>query len=244
MKAITDLHCHILPGLDDGSKDWSVTWDMIETAVHSNVRQIVCTPHCRLEDPMLRARGQRIRELTEGLNQALGKHQIPLQVFPGAELLWEGNRYDPSVLRELALAGTRYLLVEFPFGERISRMEYAASCVEDAGFLPVLAHPERYGAVQRNPECLADWFRNGWILQVDKGSVLGDFGAPAFRAAVWMLDHGLAHVAASDAHNVGSRTPSFQRLEKFLKEHLPEGYAELLLQRNPGRIVKNSDVVR
>ena len=147
MTALTDLHCHILPGLDDGPKDWAATWDMIETAVGSNVGRIVCTPHCRLSDPRLLERSQRIGELAEVLNRALGKHQIPLQVFPGAELLWEGNRHDPSVLRELTLAGTRYLLVEFPFGERLSRMEYAARCVEDAGFLPVLAHPERYGAV-------------------------------------------------------------------------------------------------
>ena len=178
------------------------------------------------------------------MNRALAKRQVPLRVFPGAELLWEGNRHDPSVLRELTLAGTRYLLVEFPFGERLSRMEYAARCVEDAGFLPVLAHPERYGAVQRDPGCLAEWFGNGWVLQLDKGSVLGDFGASAFRTASWTLEHGLAHVVSSDAHNGESRTPSFQRLEKVLKERFSEGYAELLLQRNPGRIAKGLAVVK
>lgn len=244
MMAFTDLHCHILPGLDDGPKDWAATWDMIETAVRSNVGQIVCTPHCRLSDPRLLERSQRIGELAEVLNRALAKRQVPLRVFPGAELLWEGNRYDPSVLRELTLAGTRYLLVEFPFGERLSRMEYAARCVEDAGFLPVLAHPERYGAVQRDPGCLAEWFGNGWVLQLDKGSVLGDFGASAFRTATWTLEHGLAHVVSSDAHNGESRTPSFQRLEKVLKERFSEGYAELLLQRNPGRIAKGIAVVK
>ena len=116
MTALTDLHCHILPGLDDGPKDWAATWDMIETAIGSNVGRIVCTPHCRLSDPRLLERSQRIGELAEVLNRALAKRQIPLQVFPGAELLWEGNQYDPSVLRELTLAGTRYLLVEFTFG--------------------------------------------------------------------------------------------------------------------------------
>ena len=135
MTALTDLHCHILPGLDDGPKDWAATWDMVEMAVGSHVGGIVCTPHCRLGDPRLLERSQRIGELAEVLNRALAKRQVPLRVFPGAELLWEGNRHDLSVLRELTLAGTRYLLVEFPFGERLSRMEYAARCVEDAGFL-------------------------------------------------------------------------------------------------------------
>ena len=70
-------------------------------------------------------------------------------------------------------------------------MEYAARCVEDAGFLPVLAHPERYGAVQRDPGCLAEWFGNGWVLQLDKGSVLGISAPLPFVQPPGLWDMGL-----------------------------------------------------
>ena len=86
MTAFTDLHCHILPGLDDGAKDWAATWDMVEMAVGSHVGGIVCTPHCRLSDPWLLERTQRIGELAEVLNRALAKRQVPLRVFPGQVL--------------------------------------------------------------------------------------------------------------------------------------------------------------
>ena len=161
MTAFTDLHCHILPGLDDGPKDWAATWDMIETAVRSNVGQIVCTPHCRLSDPRLLERSQRIGELAEVLNRALAKRQIPLQVFPGAELLWGGKPVRSFCPAGTDACGNALFACGVPlWGERLSRMEYAARCVEDAGFLPVLAHPERYGAGAERP-----WLPGGMVWQ-------------------------------------------------------------------------------
>ena len=245
MRIITDLHCHLLPGLDDGAKDWSVSWKMLNLAVDSGVGRIVCTPHCTFGDPCLPKRIKTVRQMTEVLNRVLSQQKLSLKVLPGAEMLWEDGIIPLREQMEgMTLAGSRYLLVEFRFGERLSQMEWVANQVAISGLVPVLAHPERYAAVQREPICLVEWFRNGWGIQVDKDSVLGDFGDSANRTVLWALERGLAHVVASDAHNASQRTPCFQRLDEFLALRFSPQYGELLLRRNPSRIVENTELVR
>ena len=153
--AMTDLHCHILPGLDDGAKTPETTLQMAKQAVQSGVRQIVCTPHCTTGDPRLRTRLTRIKKAVEVLNYVFGQMQLPLTLYAGIELLCNDRLSETLERREfLTLAGSRYLLIEFPFDVTLSRIERAANAVRQAGYIPVLAHPERYTAVWRNP----DWF--------------------------------------------------------------------------------------
>lgn len=103
----------------------------------------------------------------------------------------------------------------------------------------MVAHPERYEAVQRDPMLVVEWFRSGCIIQLNKGSILGRLGNHSRRAALWLLDQGLAHVIASDAHHPDYRTPHIGELVSFLSEHYPPPYIRLLLEKNPGRIVEN-----
>lgn len=242
---ITDLHCHILPGLDDGAADAPTALHMTQHAAACGVGRIVCTPHCVTEDPNLKSRTETVRRAVTAMNRALAERGVPLSVFPGLELLC--GRGLPEALARghvLTLADSRYLLLEFGFETRLSFMEWAMSCVWQAGYTPVLAHPERYTAVQRDPACLSDWFAAGWVLQLDKGSVLGDFGRHCAQTAHWALERGLVHVIASDAHNTGTRTARFQRVERLLAERYAPAYAQLLLRRNPGRVVEDRPMVQ
>ena len=244
MRSITDLHCHLLPGLDDGARNLTESLRMLEMAAASGVGRIVCTPHLRMGDPLLEEKGEAIRWMVNYVQAAAAREMIPVEAFPGAEVLWGGHSGNLDTLRRLTLAGSRYLLVEFSFRERLSQIEFAAGQVANMGLVPVLAHPERYEAVQRDSHCIAEWFRNGWVIQLDKGSVLGDFGQGAYQASAWVLEHGFAHVVASDAHNLLTRTASFVRLEQFLTQRYSLGCAELLLRRNPGRMVEGAGVVK
>lgn len=244
MKGITDIHCHLLPSLDDGANTWGVSWRMALAAASSGVKQIICTPHCSAEDPKLVLRIAKIRQAVDIMNRIFIKGKIPIQVFPGMELLCnEGLRKIVGKSPMLTLAGSRYLLIEFSFEERLSYMEWAVERIRCAGYFPVLAHPERYAAVQRNPNCLKEWFQQGYVLQIDKGSVLGEFGAQCTRTACWALNRGLIHIAASDAHNAETRTASFSQLEDFLTQRYSSTYADLLLRKNPGRIIENRELV-
>lgn len=242
---MTDLHCHILPGLDDGAKSPKMTLQMAQQAAAAGVRQIVCTPHCTTGDPGLRQRLTRSEKAVEVLNYVFGQMKLPVTLYVGMELLCNDRLPETLQRREfLTLAGSQYLLIEFPFDVPLSRIEWAANAVWRAGYIPVLAHPERYTAVWRNPDCLSVWFYAGYVIQLDKDSVLGRFGNHCARTAAWALSHGVAHVIASDAHDTRTRTTSLQAIWQYVANNYSLSYANLLLQRNPQGIVQGRRIGR
>ncbi|HIS52644.1 MAG TPA: hypothetical protein IAC15_07895 [Candidatus Onthomonas avicola] len=239
-----DLHCHLLPSLDDGSPSLEVSCAMARQAVASGVRQIVCTPHCVTGDRDAAKRIRRLQQTAERLREELVRNQIPLTLSVGMELLCRSSL--PETLERgdfLTLAGSRYLLIEFSFQTSLSRIEWVAETVKQRGYFPVLAHPERYHAVWRTPDCLLAWFQAGYVLQLDKDSILGRFGRECARTADWALRHGLSHIVASDAHDAERRTTDLEEVWRFLRRRYQPGYAELLLSRNPGRIVADRPLV-
>jgi len=238
--ALVDLHCHLLPGLDDGAKSPQICFEMAKMAAAAGVGQIVCTPHCTTGDPNIRERAARIQRAVEILNYVFREKQLPVTLHSGIELLCNHRLQETLEKKEfLTLAGSRYLLIEFAFDASLSWIERAASAVCQAGYVPVLAHPERYTAVWRNPECLSVWFYAGYMLQLDKDSVLGRFGNHCAQTADWALRHGVAHAIASDAHDIRTRTTSLDRVRDYVAQRYSPGYADLLVRRNPARVVRN-----
>lgn len=235
-----DLHCHILPGLDDGSPSEEESLAMAAMAAAAGTVQIVCTPHCSTSDHALAGRCSEILRRTERLNALLARQGIPLRLHPGMELLCAEGLDDVLRRREiLTLAGTRYLLIEFDFGAPVQAIDSAIRRVMEWGLAPVLAHPERYTAVQRDPRCLAGWFEAGCIIQVNKGSILGRFGPQPAQAADWILGQGLAHIVASDAHRSRIRTTRLDEVYRAVGERFSYEYAGVLLERNPRRILQD-----
>ena len=239
-----DIHCHILPGVDDGSDSLETSVEMAKLAWEQGTDLIVATPHCCRPDqdglitPALFA--QRLGMLRRALREA----ECPLKLAAGMEVF--STPALPDLLDRhllLTLGGTRYFLLEFAFDERHSFMEACLQTVVDHGLHPVVAHPERYHAVQRDPAIAAAWFRRGFLLQVNKGSILGRLGAGAEETGWWLLKRGLAHAVASDAHRVTYRSPSLSHVRDVLGEALSWEYTKLLLETNPRRILKNQTIV-
>lgn len=213
---------------------------MARLAAESGVTAIVATPHCNLPQGPSNYRSTLLLEKLQALNLLFSRSGIPITVYPGAEVLARENLL--SLLRDgklMTLNNSRYLLTEFFFGESPENINDTLSSLRSAGVIPVVAHPERYEAVQRDPMLVVEWFRSGCIIQLNKGSILGRLGNHSRRAALWLLDQGLAHVIASDAHHPDYRTPYMGELVSFLSEHYPPPYIRLLLEKNPGRIVEN-----
>ena len=117
-------------------------------------------------------------------------------------------------------------------------MDEMLRSLAEAGYTPVVAHPERYGAIQRDPHRASSWFERGIVLQVNKGSVLGAFGHRAEDAAVRLLYRGSAHIIASDAHTPIHRTTDLRGVREWAEDHLGREYARILLEDNPGRITR------
>ena len=235
-----DLHCHILPGLDDGSDSPDTSCRMAAMAADCGVRYIVATPHCNTRDERKNYRSEALTQAFLDLQAELDHWQIPIRILPGAEILIRDNfarLLDEG--RLLSINDSRYLLVEFYFDEDPGFMEEQLSVAEARGFVPVIAHPERYFCVQDNPSTAARWAERGRILQLNSGSILGDLGEPAYDTAALLLRWELVPVIASDAHDYRRRSTNLLPLIDTLGRRFPSADPEELLWRNPMKLVRN-----
>jgi len=229
-----DLHSHILPELDDGAQSLEESLKMARMAVDSGITVMVATPHC------IHGRVQEVREGWQLLLEALRENEIPLKLLPGMEIFGTGDTV--RLLKEgqlLTINGSRYPLVEFGFQSTGDEETMILRSLCKAGYRPIVAHPERYSYVQRNPRLMNHWFRMGCLIQVNRGSLLGRFGRQAQAMAVELVERGFATVVATDAHSARVRTPWMRDIREILSKEVSPQCAKMLLLENPRRILKN-----
>ena len=232
-----DIHCHILPNFDDGASSLEEALDMARMASYSGVTGIVATPHFRGEEDFLDQKEIIDLHFRE-LDAAIQKWSIPIQLYPGAEILCLPETPELAAQRQLPTIGnTNYVLTEFYFDESFAYMDGILSDIADYGYRPVVAHPERYDAIQRDPMLLERWARMGFVLQLNKGSILGSFGEWVEEAAHEILELGLVHLFASDAHSCYERTPHMGELQQWVEEFCDPDCARILLEENPRRLL-------
>jgi protein-tyrosine phosphatase len=194
-----DLHSHILPGLDDGSRTVEDARALARRAAGDGVATIAATPHVRLDYPT------RPEEMERGvirLREDFVAQGIDVEVLHGGELdLGMLATLDDDELRRFTLAQSgRYLLLEFPYTGWPAGLEETVYGLGLRGFVAVVGHPERNRAVQSNPRRLAETVRMGALVQITAASLDGRVGRSSQKAAQRLLELGFAHVLASDAH--------------------------------------------
>lgn len=232
-----DLHSHILPELDDGAQDLRQALEMAHIAVGSGVTAMVATPHCADD------RVDEVLSMLKLMRSALRESGIRLQLCSGMEIF--GTRNTARLLQEgrlLTLNRSRYPLIEFSFHSDGYRETQILADVIQAGYRPVVAHPERYSYVQYAPELLNRWVKMGCLLQVNKGSLLGRFGRTAQELSMELVDRGFAAAVASDAHATAYRTPWMAEIRDLLEAEFAPEAARYLLLENPGRILNNESI--
>ena len=202
-----DLHCHILPGVDDGPATMEQSIAMAAAALRDGTRTIVATPHSR--DINERGTVAAVRELAASLNAELRARDMPLDVLLGMEnhlALDTPQQVDAGLA--LPMAGSNCILIELPFEFMPYHAADSLRSLRDRGLLPIIAHTERNLAIQREPQLLAGLVRDGAVSQVTAGSLTGEMGQDAQRTAEALLRLGLAHVISSDGHAPdGARAP-------------------------------------
>lgn len=239
-----DMHCHILPSLDDGASSWEESYMMAQMALDSGVQQIVATPHCNLEGYVQEGYAQAICKQLKKMQTLVQASQLPLQIYTGMEVFVTPK--IPQLIRNgelLTLANSRYLLVEFAFGESFAYANQMLAEIAKTGLVPVVAHPERYTFIQQEPERLFGWATKGYLLQLNKGSVYGFFGKRARQTAHWCLNEGCVHLIASDAHSPYRRTTRMEDIYSYISEYNAPEIADFLLQDNPQAILNNEQVL-
>ena len=235
---MVDIHCHILPDVDDGAESFADALEMAYMSASCGVTDLVATSHIRGSEAGLEET-DRLRRQFALLQEAVSRENIPLGLHLGAEILC--TRETPALARPgrlPTLGNTDYALCEFFFDAPFSHMDEILADIARAGYRPVIAHPERYDAILEDRRRILGWFREGYVIQVNKGSLLGAFGSRVRDTACRMLDAGLLHLIASDAHSPIRRTTDLTPLRQWLLERYPEGYVRLLLEDNPGRLIR------
>jgi protein-tyrosine phosphatase len=196
---VIDLHCHILPGVDDGPATFAEAIELARAAVDDGVELIAATPHVRDDYPTT---ADEMERQVERLRAVLAEHDVDVDVRAGGEIALDMlPTLDLATLRRYGLAGNpRYVLIETPyfgfpldFGERIFRLQAE-------GITPVLAHPERNSEIQTSPRRLEPFVETGMLVQLTTASVSGRLGRSSKKASFDLLDAGLAHMIGSDAH--------------------------------------------
>jgi len=194
-----DLHCHVLPMVDDGPSKWDEAMDMFRQASESGTSTIIATPHGDS-----RGRWEKIESLEQiclELNKALKQEQIPLNLLLGMEVPLELNTVERVKNRTaLTLNGSAYILVELPFLQLPLYWEEALFQMQMGGLKPIIAHPERQAQLSKNPNLMAGVVGRGVLGQLTAGSLVGEFGPDTKKSAEILLRRGLVHVIASDAH--------------------------------------------
>jgi len=232
-----DFHNHLIPGVDDGAGDAAQTRAALESFREQGVDRVVCTPHVGGE--VTRRPGE-LSALLERLDQGWAEAQQVARDFPemtllrGAEVMLDTPEPDLSDPR-VRLAGTRFVLVEFPFMVVPPNGPRVLFDLKMAGWTPVLAHPERYGNASDDLSDAAEWRRVGTHLQVNSGSLLGRYGPKAQSLAWGLLERGLADYLSSDYHARGRLPVAESRLA--LEARGANEQAVLLTETNPGRLL-------
>jgi protein-tyrosine phosphatase len=236
---LIDLHCHLLPGIDDGAKDLETALAMARVAVADGIRIVACTPH--ILPGMYPNTGRAIRAAILRLQVELDRAGIPLCLVAGADVhavphLLAGLRSGDI----LPLGSSRYFLLEPPQDILPPRFESFVEGLIAAGTVPIITHPERLGWMDSRYELLLRAVEMGAWTQVTAGSILGKFGRRAQRWAMRMLEDGLVHIVASDAHDPAIRAPQLSDAVDVLERRFGRQAAMDLVVTRPAGILRDA----
>ena len=239
-----DIHSHVLPGVDDGSEDMDMSLEMISMAARSGVEGIVATPHCNIPGELDNYISPEIEQIWSSLAEEIRISELPIRLYRGMEVFCTPQ--VPELLEQgrlWTLNDTDYFLIEFSFREDPEFCTDILYQCREMGYLPIIAHPERYFFLQNDPQLAYEWCVAGYGLQINKGSLLGRFGQGPKRTADLLVDHGLAACVASDAHSPFQRTTDLGEVREYLTEVFGEEHMKLLLEINPERILSGEDLL-
>jgi protein-tyrosine phosphatase len=225
---VIGLHCHVLPGIDDGPKAIAGSLALARAAADAGVRTLVATPHVSWH---YQNGAATISALVDELSARLAGEGVELELRAGAEVaMTRIAEIDDAELARLRLGGGEWLLLEPPFSPIVTGLESIAQEVRQRGNRVLLAHPERCPAFHRDPRMLGSLVRSGVLTSITAGSLVGRFGGTVRRFALRLVQEELVHNVASDAHDLADRAPGIRdeleqaglaALEDWLAEAVP-----------------------
>ncbi len=230
-----DIHCHLLPYIDDGAEDWDQTLAMAKMAVADGIDTIIVTPH--QQGNFSHIRGADIRHRTKQLRRVLENAGICLNVLPGADVRIEEGMIERIAEGDLLTLADRrrHLLLELPH-ELYLPLEPLLALLRQHRISGILSHPERNRGILQRPKLLEPLVQEGCLMQVTAGSLMGTFGPQSQQLAESMLRQGLVHFIATDAHGPTKRRPLMQRAYQRVIQLAGQQTADAICIDNPANV--------
>lgn len=237
MLSITDIHSHLLPGVDDGPETMEETLELLREAQRQGVTRMIATPHYHPERYLVDS--QRALSVLEDVRRECRREGIEIELYPGQECYWYSGLLD--ALEEgkvLTMNGTRFVLVEFDPGTVYNVISSAVRNLGSSGYQVIIAHFERYQCLRGNPERLEELRNSGAFLQMNYDCLLQKDSL--FHRNPWrkLVMDGEVDFLGSDTHGMNFRPPHMAQAGAWLEEHVDEDTLWDLMERNPGMLLK------
>lgn len=238
-----DLHCHILPGIDDGSSDIGTSVQMAKDAKAAGFDTLFCSSHYMI--PHYTSPKEDNLRLIENLKERLKEENIDLSLKFANEIYI--NESIVELLKEEKIAnfeGTNYVLVELPLNQEVRYAEEILDELMDYGYSVILAHPERYAFVKKDPNRVIPFIEMGVVLQSNYASIIGKYGDDAKKTVEKLLKAKMINCLATDCHRPNSIYIRMETIKTELKKYIDEDYFDNLTNINPQKILNDEDIVR
>jgi protein-tyrosine phosphatase len=231
---VIDIHCHILPEVDDGPKSWDTSIEMCRIAAADGISHIVATPHANdryhYDRPYLASLLERLRELSGG--------QPALSLGCDFHLDYDNLQNLLADPARFTIEGGRYLLIELSNYAVPTQLADVFRALADKSITCILTHPERNSILQQSPQRLLEWVEQGCMLQVTASSLEGAWGSRALKTAHWLLEREAVHALATDAHDTRHRVPRLSAARDAVAQLCGPQIAHALVDANPRAIIE------
>jgi protein-tyrosine phosphatase len=235
---MVDIHCHILPGIDDGSDTWETTAKMCQMAVHDGITHIVATPHCDGHYEYDRAH---FTDMLATLSEVSGGR---LTFSIGCDFHLSGRNVEAAMEdpRPYAVGDSQYIMVEFDHHGIPSNASELLLAILSRGMVPIITHPERNAFLMKNLDVVQKFIGMGCLSQVTANAFTGFWGPKSKKAAEKLLKKKAIHIVATDAHDLHLRPPILTEARRRIVELAGADMAEALVTHNPAAVVAGQSV--
>lgn len=225
-----DIHCHILPGIDDGAESVEDAVEMARIASKDGTKILVATPHVNVS--LLPP--EEIADAVNRLNEELRVRNIDLTILSGADTV---AHLDPEYLRRYTINGSDYVLLEFPHTHLPENSGDTVFRAQLAGLRPIITHPERNPSIMKDPRLVLNLVKRGALVQVTASSLTGGFGPISRECALYLLKKKAIHFLASDGHSPVNRRPEMSQGVAVAARILGAKAAKRLVEDNPAAVI-------
>ena len=243
MQKWIDMHCHILPGLDDGARDIDTSLKIIDLAYAEGIRAIIATPH--YHGGHYEASPDQVAEQVIRIQDLIRERYPDLMIFPGNEIYY----YDSIINwieehRVFTMVGSGYVLLEFSPLTELRELEQAVRNVTAGGYLPILAHVERYQCLNGHMKVIQQLIDMGAYIQINTEAILGEAGFGTKQFVKKLCRNHMIDFIATDTHSLHRRRPRMKECAEYLIKHYGEAYTQKILYDNPYCIITDEYIER